>query len=82
MDMNTERFTAIKTKVNNIKLENAAAKGKIESIEEHWQNTYGFTKLEDAKKKLSEMKKETEEKIKVRDGYVEELTNLMDWEKI
>ena len=28
------------------------------------------------------VKKDVEEKTKVRDGYIEELKNLKDWEKI
>lgn len=78
MDIN--EFTTIKEKVNDLKLKNAAAQGKIETIEESWKNKYGFTSLEDAKKHLENMNKEIEEKNNIRNKYMEELKNSFNWE--
>ena len=79
--MNEVEFESIKTKIKNKEIEDAQAKGKMESIEEVWKSKYGCQSLEQAEEKLSELKKENEEKSKKRDAYFEKLKNLTNWEE-
>lgn len=78
--MTEKDFEEIKTKINNKEIENAQAKGKMESIEEVWKNKYGCNSLEEAEEKLSELKNEEQKKATKRDEYFEKLKNLTDWE--
>ena len=57
--MTPTEFESIKTKMNKLELDAASSKGKIESIESGWKKKYGFTSLEDAKKKRDELNKES-----------------------
>ena len=78
--MTEKDFEEIKTKINDKEIENAQAKGKMESIEEVWKNKYGCNSLEEAEKKLSELKDEEQKKAAKRDEYFEKLKNLTNWE--
>ena len=80
--MSEQEFERIKNKVKNKELENAAAKGKQESIMEIWKSKYGCNTLEEAKKKLEELKKESEEKEKKRNEYFEKLVSITNWENL
>ena len=77
-----QEFESIKNKIKNKELENAAAKGKQESIMEIWKTKYGCNTLEEAKKKLEEMKAESLEKSKKRDEYFEKLVSITNWENL
>ena len=77
-----QEFESIKNKIKNKELENAAAKGKQESITEIWKTKYGCNTLEEAKKKLEEMKAESLEKSKKRDEYFEKLVSITNWENL
>lgn len=79
----TEReFEEIKTKIKNKEIENAQAKGKMESIEEMWRTKYGCSSLEEAENKLRELEAENEKVSAKRDEYFEKLKNLVDWESV
>ena len=80
--MTKESFEDIKTRIKNKELENAAAKGKQETIIEMWKTKYNCNTLEEAKKKLEELKKESEEKEKKRDEYFEKLVSITDWDNL
>ena len=80
--MTEQAFTEIKNKIKNKELESATAKGKQDSIVEMWKTKYGCSTLEEAKKKLEELKAEKVEKEKKRDEYFEKLKNITDWEKV
>lgn len=80
--MSEQEFESIKNKIKNKELENAAAKGKQESIMEIWKTKYGCNTLEEAKKKLEEMKAESLEKSKKRDEYFEKLVSITNWENL
>ena len=60
--MTTTEFESIKNKIKQLELGAATAKGKIETIESNWQKKYGFSTLEEAKKKREELKSEIAEK--------------------
>ena len=77
--MTEQEFTSIKNKIKNKELESAAAKGKQDSIIELWKNKYGCSSLEEAKKKLEELKIEKTEKECKRDEYFEKLKNITNW---
>ena len=80
--MSEQEFESIKNKIKNKELENAAAKGKQETIMEIWKTKYGCNTLEEAKKKLEEMKAESLEKSKKRDEYFEKLVSITNWENL
>lgn len=80
--MTEQEFTEIKNEIKNKELESAAAKGKQDSIVELWKTKYGCNSLEEARKKLDELKAEKESKEKKRDEYFEKLKNITDWEKV
>lgn len=80
--MTEQEFTEIKNKIKNKELESATAKGKQDSIVEMWKTKYGCNSLEEARKKLDELKAEKANKEKKRDEYFEKLKNITDWEKI
>jgi len=80
--MTEQEFTSIKNKIKNKELESATAKGKQDTILEMWKTKYGCNTLEEAKKKLEELKAEKVEKEKKRDEYFEKLKNITDWEKV
>lgn len=77
--MTETEFTSLKRKIENKKLEIAQAKGKQESILENWKKNYGVSSLEEAEKKLIEMKAEKDKKIKQREEYFEKLKNITNW---
>ena len=78
--MNLQEFQTIKDNIKQKEISNATATGKMNSIEESWKNRYGISTLEEAEKKLAELKKESEEKEKTRDEYFKKLQSLVDWE--
>ena len=80
--MTEQEFTSIKNKIKNKELESATAKGKQDSIVELWKNKYGCNTLDEAKKKLEELKTEKADKEKKRDEYFEKLKKITDWEKV
>ena len=80
--MNLQEFQTIKDKIKQKEISNATATGKMNSIEESWKNRYGISTLEEAEKKLAELKKESEEKEKTRDEYFKKLQSLVDWETV
>ena len=80
--MTEQEFTEIKNKIKNKELESATAKGKQDSIIELWKTKYGCNTLEEAKKKLEELKVEKIDKEKKRDEYFEKLKNITDWNKL
>ena len=80
--MNLQEFQTIKDKIKQKEISNATATGKMNSIEESWKNKYGISTLEEAEKKLAELKKESEEKEKTRDEYFKKLQSLVDWETV
>ena len=80
--MTEQEFENIKAKIKDKELENAAAKGKQETIIELWKTKYDCNTLEEAKKKLEELKKESEEKSKKRDDYFEQLVSITNWENL
>lgn len=80
--MTVEEFEGIKNKINKLELDAASSKGKIESIESNWKKKYGFTSLEDAKKKRDEMSKEIADKSDTRNKLMEKLENSFDWNSI
>ncbi len=80
--MNEQEFEKIKQNIKDKELQNAAAKGKQETIIEMWKTKYGCNTLEEAKKKLEELKSESEEKSKKRDEYFEKLKAITDWNNL
>ncbi len=80
--METIEFEKIKNKIKTAELNSATAKGKIESIESSWQKKYGFTSLEDAKKKRDEINKEISEKTETRNNLMDKLENSYNWNSI
>ena len=80
--MTEQEFEKIKQNIKAKELQNAAAKGKQESIIEMWKTKYGCNTLEEAKKKLEELKSESEEKSKKRDEYFERLKAITDWNNL
>ena len=80
--MTIEQFETIKNKMNKLELDAANSKGKIESIESNWKKKYGFTSLEDAKKKRDEINKEITEKTETRDKLMNQLETSYDWDSV
>ena len=78
-NMTEVEFTNLKRKIENKKLEIAQAKGKQESILENWKKNHGVSTLEEAEKKLIELKAEKDKKIKQREEYFEKLRNITNW---
>ena len=80
--MTEKEFEEIKTKIKDKEIENAQAKGKMESIQEMWKNKYGCNSLQEAEDKLKELKSEAEKKAAKRDEYFEKLEKIADWKNI
>ena len=80
--MTEQEFTSIKNKIKNKELESATAKAKQDSIVELRKNKYGCNTLDEARKKLEELKTEKADKEKKRDEYFEKLKKITDWEKV
>ena len=74
-----QEFTSIKNKIKDKELESATAKGKQDSIIELWKTKYDCNTVEEAKKKLEELKAEKVEKEKKRDEYFEKLKSITNW---
>ena len=74
--MELSEFNALKGKINDAELNSAAAKGKMEAIQEQWKTKYGFETVEDAEKKLAEINAENEEKNKKREKLFEKLQEI------
>lgn len=77
--MTEQEFTSIKNKIKDKELQSATAKGKQDSIIELWKTKYGCNTLEEAKKKLEELKTEKADKEKKRDEYFEKLKSITNW---
>ena len=80
--MTEHEFAELKNKIKDKELQSATAKGKQDSIVELWKAKYGCNTLEEAKKKLQELKIEKAEKECKRDEYFEKLKNITDWDKL
>ena len=80
--MTTTEFESIKNKIKQLELGAATAKGKIETIESNWQKKYGFSTLEEAKKKREELKSEIAEKTEKRNELMDKLENSFDWDSV
>ena len=80
--MTTEKFEEIKGKIKKLELDEASSKGKIESIESNWKKKYGFTSLEDAKKKRDEINEEITEKTETRNKLMNQLETSYDWDSV
>lgn len=80
--MTEHEFAELKDKIKDKELQSATAKGKQDSIIELWKTKYGCDSLEEAKKKLEELKIEKTDKEKKRDEYFEKLKNITDWDKL
>ena len=77
--MTEQEFTSIKNKIKDKELQSATAKGKQDSIIELWKTKYSCNTVEEAKKKLEELKAEKVEKEKKRDEYFEKLKSITNW---
>lgn len=80
--MTEQEFTKLKDKIKDKELQSATAKGKQESIIELWKNKYGCNTVEEAKKKLEELKIEKTEKECKRDEYFKKLEEITDWKNV
>lgn len=80
--MTEHEFAELKNKIKDKELQSATAKGKQDSIVELWKTKYGCNTLEEAKKKLEELKTEKSDKEKKRDSYFEKLKNITNWDKL
>ena len=80
--MSEQEFEKLKLQIKEKELKSAQAKGKQESILELLKTKYGCNSIDEAKARLSEMKKENETKMKTRDEYFEKLKNLVNWETL
>lgn len=80
--MTEMQFKNIKEKINIATTKALEANGKMLAIKEQWRSKYGFDTLEDAKKKLDEMKTDIEEKKKMRENLMDRLESSFDWESI
>ena len=80
--MTENEFAELKNKIKDKELQSATAKGKQDSIVELWKTKYGCNTVEEAKKKLEELKVEKADKEKKRDEYFEKLKNITDWDKL
>jgi len=74
-------FKKIKDKINSLKMKSAESTGKLNAIKENWERKYGFSTLEEAEKKLQELKDERNIKEERRNTLMEKLQNSFQWEK-
>lgn len=77
--MDTRTFEMIKSKIEVLKQKKAKAEGAIESILENWKTTYGFSSIEDAEKKLSELTTQQQAIETEVEDYFTELKELTNW---
>lgn len=80
--MELSKFESIKEKIKQNELNSAAAKGKIQAIEDNWEKKYGFRTLAEAEAKKAELEKEIKEKTEIRDKKMKELEESFDWDSI
>ena len=80
--MTENEFAELKNKIKDKEIQSSTAKGKQDSIVELWKTKYGCNTVEEAKKKLEELKVEKADKEKKRDEYFEKLKNITDWDKL
>ena len=80
--MDKTEFEQIKQKIKDKELESATAKGKQDTIIEMWKTKYGCNTLEEARKKLEEIKADNLEKEKKRDEYFNKLKSIADWDNL
>lgn len=76
--MSEKEFLELKEKINLMKRKSIEASGKLEAITEKWERDYGFKDIESAKKKLEELKADSEAKTLKRNELMEKLEKLMD----
>ena len=75
--MSEKEFMELKEKINLMKRKSIEASGKLEAITEKWERDYGFKDIDSAKKKLEELKADSEAKTKKRNELVEQLEKLV-----
>lgn len=75
--MTANEFENLKSRIKDIELNNAKVSGQIELIKENWKKNYGIETLEDAEKKLSEIKSENETKIAKKNSLMDKLESMM-----
>jgi flagellar biosynthesis/type III secretory pathway protein FliH len=80
--MDVKRFEEIKGLVAKAELREARAQGVIESIQKGWKEGYGFSTLEEAKKKHEELVEQLEGYTERQNSYYEKLLALCDWEAL
>jgi hypothetical protein len=78
MLMSEKEFLDLKEKINLMKRKSIEASGKLEAITEKWERDYGFKDINSAKKKLEELKADSEIKTRKRDELMEKLEKLVD----
>ena len=77
--MTESEFSDLKKKIEAKKMESAQARGKMESIEETWKSKWGVSGVDEAEKKLAEMKDKAAKIKAKRDECFESLKAVCDW---
>lgn len=72
----------IKSIIGKIEIENAKAQGIAEGIEAKWEAEYGFRTLEEAEKKLDELRADYEQTNARKAKLEKELNESQDWDKL
>lgn len=60
--MTNEEFAALKQKIKAKEMESQKAQGVMDNIRANWQKRYGFDTVEDAERKLGELRAAVDEK--------------------
>ena len=80
--MDLKEFERIKKLIKEAELKSAKSQGVIDSITKGWQEKYGFSTIEEAEKKLTELdaeQKRLEERIQ---KLMDDLEKSYDWDKL
>lgn len=77
--MDIREFESIKQKIELLKTKKAKAEGSMESIKQSWTDTYGFSTIEEASKKLEELKSEQDRNEREVSDLYKELNSLTNW---
>lgn len=72
----------IKSLIKQIEIENAKAQGLAEGIEAKWQSEYGFSTLDEAEKKLEELRADYNKTNERKAKLEQELNESQDWDKL
>lgn len=72
----------IKELIKRIEIENAKSQGIAEGIESKWENEYGFRTLEEAEKKLAELRSDYDKTCERKNKLEKELNEAQDWDKL